>query len=71
MVTVCLHYLFSFIFYFIEDFYLFIFFKFIKGIPYIYGDTKEEERRKWLMTFKDPLSKLNVIGLSQVGDTVC
>lgn len=37
--------------------------------PYIYGETKSDERNKWLQIFKQAGSGCDVIGLSQVGDT--
>jgi DNA excision repair protein ERCC-3 len=39
-----------------------------KTIPYIYGGTKENDRRDYLNVFKTR-SELNCIGLSKVGDT--
>lgn len=36
--------------------------------PFIYGETTEDERRKWLYGFKNR-KDLNCIGLSKVGDT--
>lgn len=42
--------------------------KAVKAIPYIYGGTKEHERRDILTAFKTRV-ELNCIGLSKVGDT--
>ena len=40
----------------------------VREVPYICGETKEEDRRKYLTAFKTH-PEMNCIGLSAVGDT--